>query len=228
MALIDYEQGLAWDMWAAEKRPDGSWWSCTGMKYDLYGSGVFDPSDFPIHNGESIHLYGPSRASGVPIIAGLIMHDEIRDGRIEHKLACACEKVGLLEHSFPPAIWTDGAYPNGIPEGAVIQLDPELDLEAFGLSREEKIIATALQEYGAVMTDYAGGVTLYGEGLWSNPDKSWNGMLDEDGLRKIPFDRYRFIESGATVEKGMVPMPHRHLFREYHKKTGLPEDIEFK
>lgn len=228
MSLVDYEQGIAWDMWACEKKSDGTWWSCTGMKYDLYGSGVFDPKDFNIHNGESIHLYGPSRASGVPIIAGLIMHEEIKEGRIEHKLACACEKVGLLEHFYPPAVWTDGAYPNGIPEGALLQLDPEIDLEAFGLTREEKIIAKALQEYGAVMTDYAGGVTLYGEGLWSSKDKSWNGILDENGLRKIPFNKYRFIESGTKVEKGMVPMPHHSLFKTYYEKTGLPENIIFK
>ncbi|WNR44530.1 hypothetical protein [Paenibacillus roseipurpureus] len=223
MALVDYEQGIAWDMWAAERKSDGSWWSCTGMTYDLYGSGVFNPADFPIHNGESIHLYGPSRASGVPIIAGLIMHDELTSGKIEHKLACACACVGLLEHVFPPAIWTDGAYPNGIPEGTLIQLDPEVDLDAFGLSQEEKIIAKALQEYGAVMTDYAGGVTLYGEGLWSNKTKSWDGLLDENGLRNIPFDKYRCIESGVTVEKGMVPMPHKLLFKTYYDQTGLPE-----
>jgi hypothetical protein len=54
------------------------------------------------------------------------MHDEIIEGKIEHKLACACERVGLLEHFYPPIVWTNGAYPNGIPEGALIQLDPEL------------------------------------------------------------------------------------------------------
>ncbi|MEK5057209.1 hypothetical protein [Paenibacillus sp. FSL H7-0326] len=228
MALIDYEQGIVWDMWAAEKKPDGTWWSCTGIRYDLNGSGVFDPAEFGIHNGESIHLYGPSRASGVPIIAGLIMHDEIMEGRIEHKLACACSMVGLLEHCYPPAIWTDGAVPNGIPEGALIQLDPGLDLDTYDLTREEKIIARALQEYGAVFTDYSGGVTLYGEGLWANKDKDWDGLLDENGLRKIPFDKYRFVETGITMEKGMVPMPHHHLFKAYHEKTGLPENIIIK
>jgi hypothetical protein len=78
------------------------------------------------------------------------------------------------------------------------------------------------------MTDFAGGVTLYGEGLWSNKDKSWNGILDENGLRKIPFNKYRFIESVTKVEKGMVPMPHPGLFRTYHEKTGLPENISKK
>ncbi|WNR46006.1 hypothetical protein [Paenibacillus roseipurpureus] len=78
------------------------------------------------------------------------------------------------------------------------------------------------------MTDYAGSVTLYGEGLWSSPTMSWNGILEEEGLRKIPFDKYRFIESGTTAEKRMVPMPHHLLFKEYYKKTGLPNNIEFK
>lgn len=228
MALVDYERGLAWDMWGAQKREDGVWWSCSGIKYDLNGSGVFNPEDFPIHNGESIHMYGPSHASGVPVTAGVIMYDEIMEGKIEHKLAWACRKPALLEHIFPPAIWTDGSYPNGIPEGALIQLDPELDLDQFNLTWAEKVVAKALQEYGAALTMCADSTTLYGEGLWPYQDKSWDGVLTEDGMMKIPFAHYRVVQSGTTVETGMVPMQHPGLFRIYYEKTGLPEEVEYK
>ncbi len=228
LALVDYERGLAWDMWGAQRRPDGTWWSCSGIKYDLYGSGVFDPKDFPAHNGESIHMYGPSHASGVPVIAGLIMYDELMTGRIEHKLAFGCKYVALLEHCFPPAIWTDGSYPNGIPQGALLQLDPEVDLEQFGLSERERVVAKALQEYGAAVTMYSDGTTLYGEGLWTRKDRSWDGVLVEEGLMKISFEHYRFIDSGTKVEKGMVPMLNPGPFKTYYDKTGLPENIELK
>ena len=227
MALVDYERGLAWDMWGAQKRPDGVWWSNSGITYDLYGSGVFDPAQFPIHNGESIHMYGGCHAAGVPNIAGLILYDEIMEGKIEHKLCWACKKVALLEHIYPPATWTDGAYPNGIPEGVLIQLDPELDLDRFGLTREERIIARALQEYGAAMVMCANSTTLYAEGLWSKKDKSWEGVLTEEGMMKIPFCHYRFLQSGETVEKGMIPPAHPGLFRDYYEKTGLPKGITF-
>lgn len=223
MSMVDYERGIAWDMWAAQKRPDGKWWSCSGIKYDLYGSGVFRPEDFPIHNGESIHMYGGSHASGVPSIAGVILYDEIMAGKIEHKLTWACKPVALLEHIFPPATWTDGAYPNGIPQGALLQLDPELDLTQFGLTGYEMTVAKALQEYGAALVMYADSTTLFGEGMWVHPGKSWEGILSEDGMMKIPFKHYRFIESGERIQTGMVPMQHPGAMSTYHKKTGLPD-----
>lgn len=222
ISLVDYERGIAWDMWAAQKRPDGKWWSCSGIKYDLYGSGVFNPEDFPIHNGESIHMYGGSHASGVPSIAGVIRLDELLSGKIEHKLTWACKYVALLEHVFPPAVWTDGAYPNGIPQGALLQLDPELDLDCFNLTGYEKIVAKALQEYGAALVMYADSTTLFGEGLWTKPGKSWDNILDEESFMKIPFKHYRFIKSGESVPTGMVPMQHPGAMSTYYSSTQLP------
>jgi len=95
--MADWTHFLQRDMWGAAKRPDGSWASNTGMVYRLDGSGVFDRGLFLIHNGESIHMYGPGRAAGVPIIAGLIMRDEIAAGRIEHKLAYCANMFSALQ-----------------------------------------------------------------------------------------------------------------------------------
>ncbi|WP_240421321.1 hypothetical protein [Paenibacillus periandrae] len=39
---------------------------------------------------------------------------------------------------------------------------------------------------------------------------------------KIPFEHYRFIDSGTKVEKGMVPMQYPGVMTTYHRKTGLP------
>jgi hypothetical protein len=89
LAIVDRERGIGWDMWAARWREDGQLESFTGMTYRLDGSSVFDPALFPARDGESLHCYGPSRHAGVPAIAGLAMYDEIRSGRIEHKLSFA-------------------------------------------------------------------------------------------------------------------------------------------
>ena len=227
LAIIDPVRRLAWDMWAAHQRPDGTWASCTGISYSLDGPGVFDPTEFAIRNGESIHLYGPGRATGVPIIAGLILHEEILAGVIEHKLAFAAKASGLLAHHFPPTTWTDGGVPGGIPAGAILQLDPALDLSTFKLTPAALIVAKALQTYGAVLTDYAGNITLYGEGLWSDPaGRSWNETLNEDALFGIPFEHYRYLAPEATgqtlVEKGMIPLPHDAITRAYRHFTGIP------
>lgn len=226
LAIVDPVTRTAWDMWGAQKRADGTWASCTGTRYSLDGRGVFDPADFPAQNGESIHPHGPSRATGVPAIAGLILHKEILAGRIAHKLLFACRSSGLLAHYFPPTIWTDGGTPGGPPAGIVLRLDPSLDIESVPLCPAAKIVARALQEFGAVLVDFAGGFTLGGEGLWNDPaGRTWHGLLEEDSLFPLGFDHFQFLAPGplgqTLVEKGMVPFPHKGVTREYLKHIGL-------
>ncbi|MBN1895941.1 hypothetical protein JW906_15760 [bacterium] len=202
-AVVDWKKNTAWDMWGFRMREDGAFESNTGMKYSLNGDGVFKTSGFDIINGESVHFHGPSRASGVPAIAGLILFDEVKKGKIRHKLAIATRFAAFQEFVYP-ASWTDGYTPGGIPEGAVIQLDPALDLSPFDLTEGERIVAGALQEYGAVFVDVAQGTPLYAEGLWGHPSKSWKGILREwdGGICTIPIDHYRILKVGETVKKG--------------------------
>ncbi|MDF3057258.1 MAG: hypothetical protein K0R17_1473 [Rariglobus sp.] len=206
IALVDWENGWIWDMWAARVRPDGEWECNSGMKYPAKGSGVFDRAEFAVSNGESIHPYGPARAAGVPILAGTIMHDEITSGCIDHKLSFATQSSALQRFVHPPACWTDGGWPDGLPEGAIVQLDPALDLEKLRLSPAAKIVARALQRYGAVNVDVCGGHALYGEGLYNDPrGRTWNGLLAEDALVGLGFEHFRVLRMDNVVPQGMGP-----------------------
>jgi hypothetical protein len=202
-AVVDWNRMLAWDMWGLRRLPSGRWSSKTGMKYRLDGDGLFHREDFPVQDGESIHFHGPSRASGVPAIAGLIMYREVMAGEIRHKLACATRFNAQQEFVFP-AIWTDGATRGGIPEGAVFQLDPTLDLNRFELLPGERVVARALQRYGMVLVDNAGDSTLYAEGRWSHPGHNWEGVLrsHQGGISTIPLDHYRILRLGKIVHGG--------------------------
>jgi hypothetical protein len=201
MAVVDWSTNTAWDMWWCRIREDGQYESATGMKYALDGTGVWTRDDFDVRPGESIHFFGPSRAAGVPAIAGLIMEWEVRAGRIEHKIAFACWSNVARQHQMPAA-WTDGFREDGLPEGAVLQLDPDLDLEQFDLRPGARVIARALQEYGMVDTDNARGNCICAEGLYGHPDRSWDGLLDEDDLRGIPLECYRVLKLGPIVPEG--------------------------
>ncbi len=220
LTLIDRRAQQAWDLWGAAQREDGSWWCCSGITYALDGPGVFDPTEFAIRNGESIHLYGPCRAAGVPNIAGLVLYHEIQRGRIEHKLAFATRFAALLEHDAP-ATWTDGGIPGGIPEGITIQLDPALDLSPFSLSPAALIIARALQEYGAVLVDVALGSTLSVESVNGHADRTWDGTLSDRDLHNLPFEHFRFLDPGPTIQKGMIPSIHPIIFQTYHEYMNL-------
>jgi len=205
MVIVDWNQNRVWDVWGLEFK-NGRYASFTGMTYDAKGSGVFDPSDFKVQNGESIHFYGPGRAAGVPVVAGLILYSEVEQGCIPHKLAIATRHNAYQEFVYP-ATWTDGVLKGGIPEGAIIQLDPELDLDPFELTPEERIVATAAQQYGMVVVDDGGGNAIYAEGLYENSTKNWKGKLRgwEAGLISIPIQHYRVIETGPTQKGGLNP-----------------------
>jgi hypothetical protein len=202
LAVVDWKRDLVWDMWALLKHPDGSWESATGMVYPADGPGVFKTGDIGVRDGESVHFYGPSRAAGVPAVAGLILYDEIESGAIRHKIAAASRFCAYKEFVFPAA-WTDGFTEGGIPEGTVIQLDPNLDLSQFPLTREERIVCVALQRYGMVLVDIAQGQPIYAEGLWGHPGKSWKGKLRATGgLSTIPYSCYRMLKMGPVTYQG--------------------------
>jgi hypothetical protein len=224
LTIIDASARRAYDLWQCRREADGSWHTNAAIAYDLDGPGLFTPADLPhIRNDESVHFHGPCRASGVPLLGGLIMRDEIAAGRIAHKLAFACPVPGLQRRVYPPAAWTDGWLPGGVPEGCLLQLDPALDLNAFNLTPAARVVARAMQEFGATLVDYAGGVTLYGESLEPHPGATWHNTLGEDDLGVIGFEHYRILETGPLTEGGSHPVFHQgmsRLFYDYIEKNG--------
>jgi len=212
-AMVDRTRNIGWDMWAFHKLADGTFESNTGMTYPLDGQGIYKTDSYHMIEGESVHFHGPSRAAGVPIIAGLIMYDEVMSGEIRHKLSCATRYGALQEFVFP-ATWTDGSVEGGIPEGAVIQLDPNLDLSPFHLTKEETVVAKALQKYGVVIVDMAQGQPIYAEGLWGHPGKSWKGKLREwdGGINDIPYKCFRVLKVKNPVHRGDERSKHDKMF----------------
>lgn len=204
VAIIDREANIAWDMFWVKRLEDQSWMSATGMIYPLDGPGVFDPQQFDVKLDESIHIYGPGVAAGMPIIAGVIRYDEVLSGEIRHKLAGALRFVAFQEYVFP-AIWTDGNFDGGIPEGAVIQLNPELDLTQFKLMEGELVVAKALMDYGFVVVDFSAGSTIRAEYLNEKSGKSWEGVLrgwdTPGGIKTIPAKHYRVLKV-ENIQKG--------------------------
>jgi hypothetical protein len=203
LAVVDWQRKLVWDMWALSRNADGTRKSATGMVYAADGPGVFSTPELGVKDGESVHFHGPSRAAGVPAVAGLIMYDEVLAGEIRHKIAAASRFCAYKEFVFPAA-WTDGFTEGGIPEGTLIQLDPNLDLSQLTLTREERIICVALQRYGMVLVDIAEGQPIYAEGLWGHPGKSWQGKIPHGtgGISTIPYRHFRMLKTGPTIHMG--------------------------
>lgn len=185
ISIVDPMQATAWEMRAAGKDSAGNWTMGFGTQLDLSGSGVSQPwmmAETPNHARAG-------RISGIPLIAGLIRVDAVKAGRIDHALAFAY--AAPKTNTFvQPATTSLGAVrdrpepPFGMPFGTRIQLDPAFDVENSALSPAGKVIARALQEYGAILVDEAGGSTLYAE---ASPAalEAWEGLLEPGELHQV-------------------------------------------
>ncbi|MFN4023883.1 MAG: hypothetical protein ACK4MQ_03560 [Hyphomonas sp.] len=185
ISIVDPMKATAWEMRAAGKDSAGNWTMGFGNQLDLAGNGVSQPwmmAETPNHARAG-------RISGIPLIAGLIRVEAVKAGRIDHALAFAyaapktttfvspaSNSLGAVRDRPEPAF--------GMPFGTRIQLDPAFDVENADLSPAGKVIARALQEYGAILVDEAGGSTLYAE---ASPAalEAWEGLLAPGELHQV-------------------------------------------
>lgn len=204
LVLEDRKAGKAWEMRQAGQTEDGSWFAGFGAEVDLRGTGV----NTPWMRASSATQGMSPRASGVPLVAGLIRVEELKAGRIDHALAFAYP-IARTGAFVPPASTALEATqdrpvnPFGLPMGARIQLDPSYDIENTLLSPEGKVIARALQEFGAILVDDAGGTVLFAEAAPAQLAE-WEGVLSPDELNllftpEFMSKNFRVLEIGPTL-----------------------------
>jgi hypothetical protein len=183
IAVIDQSSGCEYDFWQARQR-DGRWRASWGNALPLGGSGIYP-------EGLS------ARGSGFALLAGLIQPGELRNGRIDHALVWSYAEPAA-GGPVRPASESDGVSrrPNAIPEGALVQLDPALDLGTLSLAPYERTIARALQEYGAYLADVGSGFAVYAAHPMSQRTNPYAGVLPSrnyPSLEGIPFERLRVL-----------------------------------
>jgi hypothetical protein len=85
----------------------------------------------------------------------VIRLSEIEAGVIPHALAL--QSSSACESFRAPALKSDGRSPGPdcIPQGARLQLDPDLNLAELDLSPGTRAVATAMQQYGGYLMDVA-------------------------------------------------------------------------
>jgi hypothetical protein len=191
MAVLDATTQCVVEFYRA--RRDGAGWTAEWINST--------PAD-----GNGIYPDGLStRASGFSSAAGLIWPDELRDGWIPHALVFAYPNT-RDDMIVGPATRTDGwsAAADALPMGAHLRLDPTLDLDSLDLSPSERTIATALQQFGMVLADTGGGLTLYAahpESFAADPYPPLLGNVDYADISGIPFDRMQVLSLGQPKER---------------------------
>lgn len=175
IVVVDLTTGDEYDLWQVS--------GTTVKNMTLFRGGVLSPGTTGVQY--------PSRGAGVPYLAGLIRPWEIQQGYIDHALAFAYDKVSS-EHRYP-ATKSDGTG-GGLPEGARLQLDPGFDVNTLA-DPVARIVARALQIYGAYVIDYAGNpgkiyAEYQGTAKWGSAGiPAWTSST----VSKIPANRLRVL-----------------------------------
>jgi hypothetical protein len=134
-------------------------------------------------------------AAGFAAAGGLIRPEEIAQGHIDHALVMATPYT-RFQYVACPATHSDGEYSyTAIPLGARIQLDPTLNVDAQRWSPWQKVIAKALQVYGAYIADTSGSLAVRAEGSQNRGYDAWAkvGVVSAD-LSSIPWSRFRLLK----------------------------------
>lgn len=189
LAVMDESTDEELDMWLGSHDPAKDKWSA-GSRYvtDQEGTGTFC--------GTGRHCNGAT-ASGFALGAGLIRPEEIAQGHIDHALVVMTPYT-RADYIACPATASDGKYDDeaALPEGAQIQLDPSFNVDAQSWPRWLKVIAHALQDYGAYVGDTGGSLAIRGESDLIRGYDAWAkaGIDGTPYLMDLPWDRFRVLE----------------------------------
>ena len=189
MVIIDEAGGCAYDFW--QMKYSGGWKASWGNAVPLDGDGIFP-------QGMS------ARGSGFELLQGMIWPQELEAGEINHALIFSYDhtKAG---GPVSPATESDATGTDAwcIPEGALVRLNPTLDLSTLGLNGYEMTIAKCLQKYGMYCADDGGGISLYAINPLSCKNNPYAGIWGDEtyiDMNSLPVDQFQVMTLPAQNE----------------------------
>ncbi len=183
MVVIDWSSRTGYDFWRARKTSSG-WTAAWGTMFSIDGMGT----------------EGGATGAGMPLLAGMISTYEIEQGYIDHALTFSTDNACQTVLRYP-ASKTDGSSSQSdcIPEGARVQLNPSINVDAIpGITTGERMIAHALQTYGAYADNNGGAKMAFsfenplGK---SNPYPAAGLSSDYYDMPHIPWNQLRVLKT---------------------------------
>jgi hypothetical protein len=187
IVIIDRASGQVVSLQGA-RYASGHWTAADISRYGYVTNGI--ARGLP---GGSLGNYGHR---GLPGSVRAVTKAEIKRGKIRHRLEVywwetASRTPGGASAYFPMT-GSESGKTGVVPEGAVIRLKPGVNLDALHLSPAARVIARALQKYGAVVGDNSG----TGNNLKLQAGVDWTGILNKDSLRHLPWSDFVFVKGG--------------------------------
>jgi hypothetical protein len=177
-----------WELWRTTKTASGTYSACWGGKLDMASSSGVFPSPFGLS------------ATGISYLATAITEDDVASGHIDHAIAIQIPRCN--EYVYPADRHDCGSDPGQPAEGQWFRLPASLSMPA-GLTPFAQMVFTALQRYGAVVTDFAGAVMLQAEepSDWAQEGNSgidpmtasWDGLPEYKVVASLPWSSLQAV-----------------------------------
>lgn len=186
LAVVNGSQEL--DMWNAFYDSTKDTWSAGFLT-------VTDDTGWGADCAQGQHCNG-AVAAGFGLLGGEVRPEEIAQGHIDHALSITTPYTRAA-YIACPATHDDGKYIDtaAIPEGALIQLDPSYNVDAQSWPAWEKIVAKALQKYGAYVSDTGGSMAVRGFTNVNTGNTTWSSAGTPKGpsLSNLPWSSVRVM-----------------------------------
>lgn len=193
LSIYDSSTDQLWEFWRANKQADG-WHACWGGRIDQVAT---SKGFFADGTGAS--------ASGLSATAGSIRIREAQALKIDHAMSLGITRIAHWSEFSYPAQRSDGSEPVGkaaaIREGQRFRLDPSLDVNTLRLHPVAAAMARAAQQYGFIVTDRSGGVSVNPESGIGTTSRGaanpWAAILGSTPsyqvLRNFPWNRMQAL-----------------------------------
>ncbi|HYP48159.1 MAG TPA: hypothetical protein VEQ61_05935 [Thermoleophilaceae bacterium] len=160
LITVDRDNCRLYELFAVRRTADG-WAAGSGAIWDLR-SNALRPDGWT-----------SADAAGLPILPGLVRHDEVAGGVIDHALRFTARRTRNT-HVYPARHHAGTDDPALPPMGMRVRLKASFDTSGF--SRDTRVILTALKRYGMLLAD--NGSPWFISGV-SNPD------FDDDAMHEL-------------------------------------------
>jgi len=186
MVLYDPATFMAFDLFGVTVEGQGRPGDCDSFRGGMIGHQITEirEADFFDVRGPGVNADGLSsaRAHGTPLLAGLILPEDIESGVIAHALALAIPGPRNLSRDPYEPLASDYYYPASTTETDFYNINPDalaagqrirlkqtlVDEDGEPLDENRfapitRMFLTALRDYGAYNVDNAGGFSFYAE-----------------------------------------------------------------
>jgi PKD repeat protein len=155
LLMVHVDEKVLYELYAAEKQPDGSWHAGSGA--------IFNLTTYELRPAG----WTSADAAGLAILPGLVRYEEVEAGEITHAIrftAPQTRKAYIWPARHYASSLTGMQYP---PMGQRFRLKATFDTS--GYPYQARIVLEALKKYGMILSD--NGAAWFISGV---PDTRWN------------------------------------------------------